>query len=209
MWGNQQYFATEVKFPPSKATLALWYKPNLILPLSGTVFSFNNITKLIWDSLSLMTGYHVQVSTDSLFKTITIDTTISSLNMSLPVLKGLTQYFWRVAGINSEGESRWSDVWNFTTGINADVQSAQSSTFSLAVYPNPAADKLNISYSSPNGDVNLSLYDLLGNKVLTVSQESDATGKVELSLAGLPNGEYFLELKSGGLHKSMPISVLR
>ncbi len=209
MWGNQEYFATEVKFPPSHGTLALWYKPNLILPLSGTVYSFNNITKLIWDSLPLMSGYHVQVSVDSLFQTKNIDTTISSLNISLTVLSGLTKYFWRVAGVNSEGESRWSEVWNFTTGVTAGIVKTEAAPFSFSAFPNPASDKLNIKYSLSQRQIIISLYNTLGVRVRTLTIRDNEPNEVEMPLAGLPAGSYLLELSDERIHESMPISIIR
>ncbi len=201
-------YGGSANFLPPKV-IALQTKTTLLSPISGTLYSYKDAVKLLWDSLSLMTSYHFQVSSDSIFSNKFIDTTISSTTFALPPLVGLTKYFWRVAGINSEGESRWSDVWNFTTGATADVTNAPTSPFTFSAYPNPASDKLNISYSASQGEVAIALYDLLGNKVRSLIQKADGARTTELALRGLPTGMYVLELQSGSLHNSMPISILR
>jgi hypothetical protein len=197
-----------VSSPPSLPARMLRVKPSLLLPISGSLFAYRDNIRLAWDSLALMTSYHVGVSTDSLFGTNSVDTTVSDRSFTIPPLLGLTKYFWRVSGINSDGESRWSDVWNFTTGATADVANPQTSTFTFSAYPNPASDKLTIAYSV-SGDVNIALYDLPGNKVRTLSQQLNGAQTAELPIAGLPAGMYVLEIKSAGVHKSLPISIVR
>ncbi len=207
--GNPVLVRNTVIFPPTKQVLQLWYKPTLVSPPPSTIYSYRDIATLTWDSLSLMTKYHLQVSVDSLFKTQYIDTTIFSLSLSLPPLNSLTKYFWRVVGVNSEGESRWSDVWNFTTGGTADVAETQTPLFNFSAYPNPATDKLTISYSTSHEEIAIALYDLLGNKVRNLINQGGGARATEMSLTGLPGGMYVLELQNGGVHKSMPISILR
>lgn len=182
-----------VLFLPEKL-ISLEKKPTLLFPTPDTSYSNRNKVVLFWDSLSLMTGYHLQVSPDSQFATSIIDTTILQTSFALPDLTGLTKYFWRVSGINSEGESRWSDVWNFTTGSNADVKEKNNSILILSSYPNPSSNELNISCTLPSmSPARILLYNLQGN----VCRESTVTGSdnvIKWNISDLANGMYILGL---------------
>jgi hypothetical protein len=103
------------RYPPSKTILSLLQKPKLLLPLSGSLYSVKNGVPLTWDTVKLIDRYHIEVSYDSLFNTLSIDTLISGAQLYVPSLKKITKYFWRVSGLNSDGEGIWSDVWSFST----------------------------------------------------------------------------------------------
>jgi hypothetical protein len=71
-----------------------------------------------WNTVSNVTNYRMQISSDSLFRTINLDS-LTSTNNAINVPSGklgcTTKYFWRVCGTNSAGAGPWSNVWNFTT----------------------------------------------------------------------------------------------
>ncbi|MFI5263494.1 MAG: T9SS type A sorting domain-containing protein, partial [Candidatus Kapaibacterium sp.] len=215
---DQEIIQGTIKFPPQKI-IALQNPPSIISPKNNwNGIGTDNIV-LLWKALALIDKYHLQVSLDSSFNSTMpthphiesintiVDTVIVDTQYTLLPLSKNTKYFWRVAGINSEGESRWSDVWNFTTGATADVANAQISPFSFSAYPNPASDKLNVSYSSLEGDVSIGLFDLLGNNVRSLAQKGERSAV--FSLTGLHAGMYVLQLRSGNVHRSMPISIVR
>lgn len=64
----------------------------------------------------------------------------------------------------------------------------------LVVYPNPAKDILNVSYEAANG-ADISLTDMVGNKVLSTSASAGST-KVSLNTSGLQNGVYILNIST-------------
>ena len=67
--------------------------------------------------------------------------------------------------------------------------------------PNPAADRALLDYTVPeDGPVTLSVYNTLGEHVMTVVSEVQKQGEYRLSVdvTNLPEGTYFLRLQSGG-----------
>jgi hypothetical protein len=60
----------------------------------------------------------------------------------------------------------------------------------MSVYPNPANDKVTI-YCNARQNANLSVYTLLGNKVLGQSLKS---GSNEVNIAALAKGVYFVKV---------------
>jgi hypothetical protein len=157
-----------------------------------------------------MTSYHIQVSTDTLFfNKASIDTITSSTIDSLPPLSPLTKYYWRVAGVNSEGESRWSDVWNFTTGATTGVKENNFSSLSLSSFPNPSSKELNIIYTLPiNESARIILYDLTG-KIIREGICSIESGEHQIAwdISDLANGNYILGLITAAEKRSQIIVI--
>ena len=77
--------------------------------------------------------------------------------------------------------------------IELENQMVAFTPSSATVYPNPASDLLNVSIEQEVGAVELSVIDLYGRVVL--QQNTQATN-VELDLAKLANGMYFLRLEN-------------
>lgn len=96
--------------------------------------------------------------------------------------------------MNTEGESRWSDVWSFTTGTSTDVKQERAKSMSLACYPNPAMNELTIVTPEPT---RLLLYDVTG-KIVKSEQVTSTQTKWDVSL--LPNGTYILGTSRGEMH---------
>lgn len=187
--------------PPMKA-FALRNNPSIIAPKDDRDNLGTNDILLSWDILKYMDAYHIQLSKDSLVNgqragqsqqgvAYIVDTIVTSLDFQLPHLEKNTKYYWRVCGVNTEGESRWSEVWSFTTGIRADVKQEQVKNISLACYPNPAKSELMIVTSEPT---RLLLYDVTG-KIVKSEQATSSQTKWDVSL--LPNGTYILGTSSG------------
>ena len=74
--------------------------------------------KLYWFKMPNVISYRVQVSTDSLFNNIVLDTanvSVANLLINAGVLSSSTKYYWRVNSTLTSGTTPWSLVWNFTT----------------------------------------------------------------------------------------------
>jgi hypothetical protein len=74
-----------------------------------------------------------------------------------------------------------------------------SSFTSLKAFPNPADDKVTLSFtrSSLNGKGNIELYNMLGSKVFS-QQVEDMDGTITISTENLKAGLYFYSLNDGG-----------
>ncbi|MBS1903989.1 MAG: T9SS type A sorting domain-containing protein [Bacteroidetes bacterium] len=105
-----------------------------------------------------------------------------------------TTYYWRVAGVNSEGQSRWSDVWHFTTGTNADVALTTSTNKGFSVVPNPAGAMVTISSTAGSSIESARVYDLLGRDVL--HSRGGSTAELRLDVSSLSDGVYVLDLNN-------------
>jgi hypothetical protein len=183
-------------------TIARKYDPSIISPKDDRTNLGTDDILLQWDTLKYMDTYHIQLSKDSIVNgqragqaqqgvAYIVDTIVSSLDFVLPPLEKNTKYYWRVCGVNTEGESRWSDVWSFTTGTSTDVKQERAKNTSLACYPNPATNELTIVTDEPTL---LLLYDVTGKIIKSEHATSNQT-KWDVSL--LPNGTYILGTSSG------------
>lgn len=79
-------------------------------------------------------------------------------------------------------------------------------------YPNPVAARGEIQYALPRtGEVNLSIYNLLGQRIQTLVSESQAAGRytVVVDVDKLPSGVYFYILEANGKQKTQKMTVLR
>lgn len=113
------YFGNVIPNPPILKNVNLFFlnKPLLISPPNNSINQPIALT-LSWLRVLGASNYQLQVSKYQSFSPVVIDT-IGLIDTSLNVggLENSTKYYWRVKSRNVEGESDWSEVWNFTTII--------------------------------------------------------------------------------------------
>ena len=68
---------------------------------------------------------------------------------------------------------------------------------SLLLYPNPASDKVNIRFETPQGESQVEIYDLTG-RLISSFINTDNQGVYELDLAPMATGVYVVVLRQGG-----------
>ena len=68
---------------------------------------------------------------------------------------------------------------------------------SLLLYPNPASDKVNIRFETPQGESQVEIYDLTG-RLISNFINKDNQGVYELDLAPTATGVYVVGLRQGG-----------
>lgn len=112
---------------------------------------------------------------------------------------------YRLKQVDTGGTVHLSDPITVERGIDA-VQLKKT-------YPNPAREQVTVKYAVPdavNGPARLSLYDVMGRSVHTVT-EGSTTGrqKTSLDVRGLSSGVYFLRLKAGDTIKTRRLTVVR
>ncbi|MCK4505055.1 MAG: T9SS type A sorting domain-containing protein [Candidatus Aegiribacteria sp.] len=117
------------------------------------------------------------------------------------------------------------EVWYCTNsgfvGISSDNASCAGnnpSSFSLQNHPNPFNPTTTISYQLPvNADVTLSIYNILGQKLLTLVNENKPSGYHSVLWNGtdennqpVPSGVYFYQLTAGSdLSETERMMILR
>ncbi len=83
---------------------------------------------------------------------------------------------------------------------NPDLSTSLSDPFArsidLNIFPNPVSDRLFISYNlDQNAKVGIHVFDLLGQQVKTIREETQGIGKQEIIWNNdLPNGAYFIKI---------------
>jgi hypothetical protein len=112
--------------------------------------------------------------------------------------------------VNSEGESRWSDVWSFTTGEQADVkEQQQKQKAKLSCYPNPASKEMTIRYTIADGSpAKILLYDM-GGKLCKSQDLFAGSSETRLDVSELAGGMYVVGVVSGASQQSQLVEILR
>ncbi len=106
---------------------------SLISPTNGQT-SVSKTPPLIWHRATGATGYHVQVSRDSIFTDLAKDVapTDTTWQMASPLDSNRT-YWYRVQGTNAGGSGSYSAVWHFKTAAPTPVPHIQLSASSVGV----------------------------------------------------------------------------
>jgi hypothetical protein len=101
----------------------------------------------------------------------------------------------------------WVDDLNFTGLIG--INEVSTSPTNLSVYPNPAQNLLNVSFTLQNQEnVKLELVDVTGKLIREVNpsvMQGDNT--LSMDLEGIDNGIYFIRLVSNGAIETKKISI--
>ena len=95
----------------------LRYPENASLNMSLT-------SKLFWFKMPNAISYELQISTDSVFSNIILDTinlTATNIIIKPGILSSDIKYYWRVNSSQLAETTPWSFVWNFTTKQNLSV----------------------------------------------------------------------------------------
>jgi hypothetical protein len=90
--------------------------PTLLSPANGSV-GITVTPTLLWSIVPTAVTYELQVSTDSLWGLILLDTVLTADSVIIPgILPPNTSYWWRVRAANPGGNSPYSAMFRFTTG---------------------------------------------------------------------------------------------
>ncbi len=96
--------------------------PILALPVDDSInVSVNGI--LSWEQVQGSNSYTVQISTDREFNNIYNEFWgVGGEQVSYTGLDNFSEFFWRVRADNTFGESKWSEVYSFTTHLQTPIQ---------------------------------------------------------------------------------------
>ncbi|MDZ7319192.1 MAG: T9SS type A sorting domain-containing protein [candidate division KSB1 bacterium] len=177
----------------------------LLSPANQSVISTDTLTFSWKASAPLINRYWFQLGIDSLMQNSLIDSTLNADQRS-KLIVGLInnqKYWWRVKAGNAAGWGPFSETRSFQvkkpTGIDADKNVVW--TFSLNQnYPNPFNPTTKISFTLDKaGSVNLSVFNMVGQKVATLIDDKLAAGyhEIHFDASHLANGIYLYKLESG------------
>ena len=121
-----------------------------IPPAPVQVFPITNATGVPttllvgWNSPWGATSYRLQVSTNSDFSTMVLDSNdIKGSSCAIRDLANNEQYFWRVKATNAAGTGSFSGTWSFSTATTAGINDKISDE-TIRIYPVPVAGNLKI-----------------------------------------------------------------
>lgn len=107
-------------------------------------------------------------------------------------------------------------VMNTTVGISEEVTIQPKIFYLYQNYPNPFNPSTKIKFVIPKSSfINLTVYDILSNKVTTLVNEEKPAGTYEVtwnttsSGGGLPSGVYFYQLKAGNYTATKKLLLLK
>ncbi|MFK7947918.1 MAG: T9SS type A sorting domain-containing protein [Saprospiraceae bacterium] len=157
----------------------------------------NNSNVLSWETATELNNSHFEVerSFDGInFEVIeTVEgngTTVEVINYEFVDEAPLANTYYRLRQVDFDGQFEYSKV----VSVNRKV----SGSGDVKVYPNPAQDNLTIDFTtSADEDVIITVTDMTG-RVLISQNRNVAQGENQLNidLTNLPQGNYFLQLKS-------------
>ncbi len=192
--------------------------PTLLAPPNGSINQPLNLT-LDWNDVFGTAGYKLLVSSDSLFNTTLLDTTIVPSQFTMPagLLNGSSVYYWRVRGFNVGGFGPWSVTWRFTTqiiGIEPISTLIPDNYAMYNNYPNPFNPVTNINFDIPHGEnskTELVIYDITGRKVAVLVNSALRPGKymVSWNASNYSSGVYFYRLSSGSFSDIKKMVVIK
>ena len=161
---------------------------NLLTPSDGAIGVEADAAIFSWDADLNATAYEIDVATDATFTNIVAGTVVNNPNFTVTTLNVVTQYFWRVRGINDCGTGAYSQA-SFTTA-NILCSNYDASDTPLNVPDNNpfgVNSVINIHTTSTITDVNVTVN-------LTHTWVADLTIKLIA-----PNGtEILLSASNGG-----------
>ena len=183
--------------------------PNLLSPGNdSTLINPISIT-LDWDSTVTANLYHLIIASDSLFNTVIKDTitNTSSVNLEYDFFIYYDNQYWKVRTINDGGTGPWAEINHFNflfTDVEGETQLPTEFAL-LQNYPNPFNPTTTITYHLPKtANVELKVYDVLGNEVATLINEEKSAGVFEVqfnltqdSRPAMSSGVYFYKLTAG------------
>ena len=186
--------------------------PELIYPEHNDNDIGEQVT-LVWDPSEGAQEYHLQVTDGFVFTDMIIDTVISNTEYLFENLKPKTRYRWRVSAIESGYEGNFSSIFFFRTleWVGVDDQSLLSES-RIKIYPNPAAEYVNISVELPaSAALSFEMTDIDGNKVKSASSGFVNSGvhKSRIDVTKLSSGKYFLRIKAGREIYIKPVMIVR
>jgi len=148
-----------------------------------------DMVNLKWLPQSDAIFYHLDVSTDSTFATITYSTNTTGTNYVLwPAFPGNTKYFWRVNHNNGGLISAFSPVWHFKTQVPLNDVGIKQNVLSqnrAIIFPNPSSDKF--TFSNIEKGNTIKIFDITGKLIYETVANSTS---IIIDLEGKDKGVY-------------------
>jgi hypothetical protein len=116
--------------------------------------------------------------------------------------------------VTASGSSDCSTGGAFLSGSNICSESAlgleeDADSEQFSFYPNPAKDKIYVSFSKPFSIFSYRLSDISGRILQTQTENMNSGAKSEIDVSCIKNGIYFLQLKTDNFTSTQKIIITR
>ena len=183
----------------------------LVQPTNGANIGQDS-TQFVWNgSTPEISSYEFSLIGDTTTVLVTSDT---ALSVKIPANSIQKSYSWHVRAKNLAGFGLLSDTWTFTrltTTVN--MPGGIPKTYALYQnYPNPFNPTTRIRYALPMAsNVTLTVYNTLGQVVLTVKRGLEPPGYHEVNVDGnnMASGVYFYRLQAGSFAEVRKLLLLK
>jgi len=147
---------------------------------------------IAWSPVSGAASYTLQIKVASSTTYITLGT-VGSTQVTLNGMQASTSYHWRVKA----NCSAYSTEKLLTTAASLTQPQTDGlpEIASLALFPNPTTDFLNLRFHTPTFDAEVLVTDAVGKLML---RQPFLLDQQQLNVSSLPGGVYFLTLWQGG-----------
>ncbi len=107
-----------------------------------------------------------------------------------------------------------SDIINDAPEPPSSIENVKAdATSDMQVYPNPATDKVTLSYTlTQSGDVNITIMDVMGRVVMSENQGKKEAGfayRTNINTSNMSNGTYFYTVEVNGAKSTNKIVINR
>jgi hypothetical protein len=90
--------------------------------------------------------------------------------------------------------------------IGGSLGVAEEDLLSVSIFPNPANDKLTVSFDA-TGDYTVSIVDLLGREVSSKANTASGVQSIDFNVTNLAKGNYIVTIVSGGVKTAKSVVV--
>ncbi len=176
--------------------------PSLISPTNDSTGVLRD-HPLIWQASVGATNYRAQLSKQANFSSLLVDDSMltTSVYQTVLPLEYATTYYWRAYAWNETGTSPWSNVWHFTTTLDAKVeQNDQTQALRLDCTPNPVSLSALVFFTLPTGQhIRIRVFDMLGveRSIIAEGYFDAGTHEINWQTPLVTNGVYYCRLETG------------
>jgi hypothetical protein len=214
---NVPYFLKMTKV--SLGSLATLAQTTDIVPVELLAFKAsvrNSEVEILWSTASELNnmGFEIERSIDNQDNFVTVgfvDGKGSSSEINYysfidhPQVSGVNQLYYRLKQVDFDGTFSYSDIVNVSYDVPAEFVLSQN-------YPNPFNPSTRINYFVPQESfVSVKVYDFLGREVMTLVNETKATGSYEIvfDASNMPSGTYFYTMIAGNFSATKKMILIK
>ena len=189
---------------PAGADSSCFFQNNVITDVVGTP---TVQTTFVNDGVVFTQLWYNSYASANNIDTVKTASQINFVN-AFTALGNVPDYRLQAASTASAGAS-FTNV-KFVGGFTG-LNEAENTISSVGVYPNPATQNTNISFTLvENNKVSISIYDVLGNLVSLVSQNNDfvkGNNIVSINTSTLSSGIYYISLEANGTKETKKLVI--